>query len=93
MTELWTELAWPEMKTKFGNHLRRVILTVRREVEAMTAEKEMLRQHLKSMNDRLKCLEKMAGVRDSVGGDEEYGLSLKIEEINDKVSTLGLPKR
>jgi len=54
----------------------------------MTAEKDILTQHMKSMNERLKCLEKMAGAGNSAGGGEEDELSLKIEEMNDQVSTI-----
>lgn len=59
----------------------------------MAAEREILRRHVKSMNDRLQCLEKMAGAGDSAGGGEEDELSLKIEEMNDQVSnTVGRTK-
>ena len=57
------------------------------------AEKEILRQHVKSMNERLQCLEKMAGAGESVGGGGEDELSLKMEEVNDQVfNTVGRTK-
>jgi len=83
------EPARQEVRIKYGknNPPNIAILMIRREVEAITAEKDILRQHIKSMNERLRCLEKMAGAGDSAGGGEEDELSLKIEEMSDQVST------
>ena len=82
------ERARQEVKPKSGKKPPnlRGILMISQEVETMTAEKDILRQHIKSMNERLKCLEKMAGGGDSVGGGEEDEVSLKIQEMNDQVS-------
>jgi len=45
------------------------------------------------MNERLQCLEKMAGAGESVGGGGEDELSLKMEEVNDQVfNTVGRTK-
>jgi len=57
------------------------IANVRREVESMTKEKEILNRHVKSMRRRIHGLENVTGLDSSSDGGEMDQLTVKVDEI------------
>ena len=77
-----------EVRTKYGMQIL-AVSDIRREVESMTSESEMLTRQIDSMRRRFKSLVEMAGVDSPSGGGggEMDKLTLKIDEVNDQVPT------